>query len=69
MVILECGGNVYDAVSLAVKAAISDTTIPLLTITENKERGKSDVELKQADDQTQTLVCLRGIICSDSWEA
>lgn len=29
--ILECGGNVFDAVSLAVKAALFNTRVPLVT--------------------------------------
>ncbi len=31
--ILECGGNLFDAVSMAVKAALFATVIPRVTVT------------------------------------
>ncbi len=45
-VVMECGGgNVFDAVALATKAALSCTKLPLLDIVEGEVPGTYDVEL------------------------
>ena len=46
ILLLECGGNLYDAVSLAVKAALFNTKIPNVTMT--KDEG--GIELDVSDD-------------------
>lgn len=46
VLLLECGGNLFDAVSLAVKAALFNTKIPNVTMT--KDEG--GVELDVSDD-------------------
>ncbi|KAF6031017.1 EXOSC7 [Bugula neritina] len=47
VLLLEVGGNLYDAVSLAVKSALYDTKIPNLTLTTNEE---GQVEIDLSDD-------------------
>lgn len=44
VLILECGGNLLDAVSIAVLAALFDTTVPKLIVTEGDE-GEVDINL------------------------
>jgi len=46
VLLLECGGNLFDAVSLAVKAALANTKIPNVTMT--KDEG--GIELDVSDD-------------------
>ncbi|XP_063706180.1 exosome complex component RRP42 [Culicoides brevitarsis] len=47
ILILECGGNLFDAVSIAVKAALFDTKIPNVTPV---ELDKGNTELVLSDD-------------------
>jgi len=50
VVVLECDGNLFDACSLAVKAALSNTQIPKLIIS-----GDSDeIDIDVSDDQYDT---------------
>ena len=44
ILILECGGNLYDAVSMAVKAALFSTLIPKISITA-VDGGEPELEL------------------------
>ena len=45
-VVMECGGgNVFDAVALAAKAALACTKLPMLDIIEGEVPGTYDVEL------------------------
>ncbi|EDO34904.1 predicted protein [Nematostella vectensis] len=44
--VLECGGNLYDALSLAVKAALYNTRIPNVTVSSDG----GEVELEISDD-------------------
>ena len=51
-VVMECGGgNVFDAVALATRAALAATKLPLLDIVEGEVPGTYDVEL--ASDVTK----------------
>ncbi|XP_064611381.1 exosome complex exonuclease RRP42-like [Liolophura sinensis] len=43
IVLLECGGNLFDAVSIAVKAALYNTKIPNVTVSE--EEGHTELEI------------------------
>ena len=52
ILILECGGNLYDAVSCAVKAALFNTRVPELEVS-RADSGRVDVEL--ADDPFKVL--------------
>lgn len=61
-VVLECGGgNVFDAVSLATRAALASTKLPLLDIVEGEVPGTYDVELasdvSKLDPQLAPKVC------------
>ncbi|GLH08754.1 Exosome complex component RRP42 [Gryllus bimaculatus] len=47
ILILECGGNLFDAVSLAVKAALHNTRVPLVTAA---AMDGAQVELHLSDD-------------------
>lgn len=47
VLILECGGNLLDAVSVAVMAALYDTSVPKLTVTQGDE---GEVEINLPDD-------------------
>lgn len=47
VLILECGGNVFDAVSLAAKAALHNTRVPRVTA---DEQDGCAVELQLSDD-------------------
>lgn len=47
VLILECGGNVFDAVSLAAKAALYNTRVPRVTAA---EQDGGTVELQLSDD-------------------
>jgi len=49
--ILECGGNLFDAISIAVKAALCDTRIPDLTVI--GEGAERDIEV--SDDPYDIL--------------
>jgi exosome complex component RRP42 len=42
---LECGGNLFDAVSMAVKAALFSTVIPRVSVT-NVDGGEPELEVK-----------------------
>ncbi|OBS80788.1 hypothetical protein A6R68_21008, partial [Neotoma lepida] len=42
--LLECGGNLFDAISIAVKAALFNTRIPRVRVLEDEE-GAKDIEL------------------------
>ncbi|CAB4026019.1 Exosome complex component RRP42, partial [Paramuricea clavata] len=44
--VLECGGNLYDALSMAVKAALHNTRIPNVTVS----MDEGEVELEISDD-------------------
>lgn len=44
ILILECGGNLLDAVSIAVKAALYNTEVPTLRVTSN-EQGGADIDV------------------------
>ncbi|XP_067931996.1 exosome complex exonuclease RRP42-like [Watersipora subatra] len=46
VLLLEVGGNLYDAVSIAVKSALYDTKIPNLTLTTNEE-GEVEIDLSE----------------------
>ncbi|XP_076469813.1 exosome complex component RRP42-like [Babylonia areolata] len=48
VVLLECGGNLFDAASIAVKAAIFNTKIPSVVV--RKEEGGEEIELDVTDD-------------------
>jgi len=52
ILILECGGNLYDAVSCAVKAALFSARVPELEVS-RADSGRVDVEL--ADDPFKVL--------------
>ena len=43
ILVLELGGNIYDAVSIAVKAALATTRIPKLTVTQ-VDGGEAEIE-------------------------
>ncbi|KAK2153056.1 hypothetical protein LSH36_309g01034 [Paralvinella palmiformis] len=45
ILLLECGGNLFDAASVAVKAALFNTKIPNLDVTKN-EKGEPSLELR-----------------------
>lgn len=47
VLILECGGNLMDAVSMAVLAALQNTVVPTLTVTEGDE---GEIEINLPDD-------------------
>ena len=49
ILILECGGNLFDAVSMAVKAALYTTLIPKVSVTA-VDGGEPELEL--SDDPT-----------------
>ncbi|XP_026634701.1 exosome complex component RRP42 isoform X2 [Microtus ochrogaster] len=44
VLLLECGGNLFDAISIAVKAALFNTRIPRVRVLEDEE-GSKDIEL------------------------
>ena len=44
ILVLELGGNIYDAVSIAVKAALATTRIPRLNVT-SVEGGEPEIEI------------------------
>ncbi|KAK7806920.1 hypothetical protein U0070_026063, partial [Myodes glareolus] len=44
VLLLECGGNLFDAISIAVKAALFSTRIPRVRVLEDEE-GAKDIEL------------------------
>ncbi|KAK2492699.1 hypothetical protein MC885_012125 [Smutsia gigantea] len=44
VLLLECGGNLFDAISIAVKAALFSTRIPRVRVLEDEE-GSKDIEL------------------------
>ncbi|XP_065053987.1 exosome complex component RRP42-like [Rhopilema esculentum] len=46
-IVLECDGNLFDALSLAVKAALNDTLIPKLVISGDSD----DIDIDISDDQ------------------
>ncbi|XP_014666299.1 PREDICTED: exosome complex component RRP42-like [Priapulus caudatus] len=52
ILILECGGSLYDAVSIAVKAALSSTKVPVVKVT-SSDGGKPELEL--SDDPYDSL--------------
>ncbi|KFP84393.1 PREDICTED: exosome complex component RRP42, partial [Acanthisitta chloris] len=44
VLVLECGGNIFDAISIAVKAALFNTRIPKVHVLEDEE-GSKEIEL------------------------
>ncbi|GAB0184299.1 exosome complex component RRP42 isoform X1 [Grus americana] len=44
VLLLECGGNLFDAISIAVKAALFNTRIPKVRVLEDEE-GSKEIEL------------------------
>ncbi|GAB5567982.1 exosome complex component RRP42 isoform X1 [Prionailurus iriomotensis] len=44
VLLLECGGNLFDTISIAVKAALFNTRIPRVRVLEDEE-GSKDIEL------------------------
>ncbi|PIK58092.1 hypothetical protein BSL78_05006 [Apostichopus japonicus] len=54
IVVLECGGNLLDAMSLAVKAALANTRIPKVTVLKDSEGGE-DIEVSDDPDGYNTL--------------
>lgn len=52
ILILECGGNLFDAVSLAVKAALHNTRVPLVTAA---AMDGAQVELQLSDDPFESM--------------
>ncbi|KAJ8041464.1 Exosome complex exonuclease RRP42 [Holothuria leucospilota] len=54
IVLLECGGNLLDAMSLAVKAALANTRIPKVTVLRDSEGGE-DIEVSDDPDGYHTL--------------
>ncbi|NXD19448.1 EXOS7 protein, partial [Spelaeornis formosus] len=44
VLLLECGGNIFDAISIAVKAALFNTRIPKVHVLEDEE-GTKEIEL------------------------
>ncbi|XP_035680176.1 exosome complex component RRP42-like [Branchiostoma floridae] len=79
VLVLECGGNLFDAVSLAVKAALFNTRIPTVVVTADDE-GQQEIELsddpydvKRLDvDNVPLIVTLSKIghrhVVDASWE-
>ncbi|XP_043794151.1 exosome complex component RRP42-like isoform X2 [Apis laboriosa] len=68
ILILQCGGNLFDAVGIAVKAALSSTEIPKITAA-TLDGGEPDIEL--SDDpydciQLDTNPTLEEEVCSAS---
>lgn len=55
ILILECGGNLFDAVSLAVKAALYNTSLPKITV-EEIEGCEPDIELSDTLEGTRLNV-------------
>ncbi|OWF55143.1 exosome complex component RRP42-like [Mizuhopecten yessoensis] len=53
ILLLECGGNLFDATSLAVKAALFNTSIPTVTVT--KDEGVVDLEISDDPYDVQRL--------------
>ncbi|XP_074660064.1 exosome complex component RRP42-like [Tubulanus polymorphus] len=62
IVLLECGGNLFDVASLAVKAALFDTKIPNLTVTECDETGGIDIQLSD-DPYDYTYIDIKQAPC------
>ncbi|KAL8596848.1 hypothetical protein ACOMHN_027177 [Nucella lapillus] len=52
VVLLECGGNLFDAASVAVKAAIFNTKIPSVAV-RKEEGGSSKIDHNHAVDASQ----------------
>ncbi|KAF6099257.1 exosome component 7 [Phyllostomus discolor] len=52
VLLLECGGNLFDAISIAVKAALFNTRIPRVRVLEDEE-GSKDIEL--SDDPYDSI--------------
>ncbi|XP_005999056.1 exosome complex component RRP42 [Latimeria chalumnae] len=44
VLLLECGGNLFDAISIAIKAALFNTRIPIVRVLEEEE-GSKEIEL------------------------
>lgn len=66
---MECGGNLYDAVSLAVKAALWDTRIPKIrSVILDGANVEMDVSEELSDcihldvSRAPIMVCIRAII-------
>ncbi|CAH1779932.1 unnamed protein product, partial [Owenia fusiformis] len=47
ILILECGGNLFDAVAIAVKAALGNTKLPVITVRKDEN---DETELEISDD-------------------
>ncbi|XP_041376062.1 exosome complex component RRP42-like [Gigantopelta aegis] len=54
ILLLECGGNIFDAASIAVKAALYNTRIPKVTVTED-EGGEMEMEVSDDPYDVQRL--------------
>ena len=57
--ILECGGNLFDAVSMAVKAALFCTLIPKVSVT-SVDGGEPELEV-------MSLFCFKLVIPGNVW--
>ncbi|XP_071958498.1 exosome complex component RRP42-like [Antedon mediterranea] len=49
VVVLECGGNLFDAVSLGIKAALADARIPKVTVQMDDE-GNQEMDVSEDPD-------------------
>ncbi|XP_030831783.1 exosome complex exonuclease RRP42-like [Strongylocentrotus purpuratus] len=54
IVVLECGGNLLDAIALAVKAALYNTRIPLVTVHKDMD-GTEDIDVSSNPHDFVTL--------------
>ena len=54
VLLLQCGGNLLDAISLAVKAALLTTRLPKVTVVRN-EVGSDDLEISDDPDDVMQL--------------
>ncbi|XP_049850921.1 putative exosome complex exonuclease RRP42 [Schistocerca gregaria] len=45
ILVLDCGGNLVDAISIATRAALANTTVPLVKVVEAKKPGEYEFEL------------------------
>eukprot|EP00906_Rhabdomonas_costata_P017197 RCo024797 len=49
VMVLESGGNLLDAISIAVRAALLDTRVPVITVTESGHKSRAD-QIEVRDD-------------------
>jgi len=61
ILILKCGGNLFDVVSLAVKAALYNTRIPILTVV-SSEQGIPEIEVSD-DPYNCKRIGVAGVPC------